>query len=64
MQKKPIVDFWKLLQEPLNKVNPRRKLAKGETIKVVKLEGIAKKLIRGENMQNRQLQTWLSADEY
>jgi hypothetical protein len=64
MQKKPIVDFRKLLQERLDKTNPRRKLAIDETIKLSKLEGIAEKLKRGENVQNRQLQTWLSQDEY
>ena len=63
-QKKPIVDFRKLLQERLDKANPRRKLAKDETTKLAKLEGIAEKLKRGENVQNRQLQTWLSEDEY
>ena len=63
-QKKPIVDFQKLLQERIDKANPRRKLAKDETTKLAKLEGIAEKLKRGENVQNRQLQTWLSEDEY
>ena len=63
-QKKPIVDFRKLLQERLDKVNPRRKLAKDETTKRAKLEGISEKLTRGENVQNRQLQTWLSEDAY
>ena len=63
-QKTPIVDFRKLLQERLDKVNPRRKLAKGEATKLAKLEGIAEKLKRGEHVQNRQLQTWLSQDEY
>ena len=60
MQKKPIVDFSKFLQERLDKTIPRRKLAKDETTKRVKLEGIVEKLKRGENVQNRQLQTWLS----
>ena len=64
MQKKPIIDFHKFLQERLDKVNPRRKLAKDETTKLSKIEGIAEKLKRGENVQNRQLQTWLSEDEY
>ncbi|MDC1383436.1 hypothetical protein N8500_08105 [Candidatus Puniceispirillum sp.] len=63
-QKKPIVDFRKLLQERLEKTNPRRKLAIDETTKLSKLEGIAEKLKRGDNVQNRQLQTWLSEDEY
>jgi hypothetical protein len=49
-QKKPIVEFRKLLQERSYKVNPRRKLAKDETTKLAKLKGIAKKLKRGENV--------------
>jgi tetratricopeptide (TPR) repeat protein len=64
MQKKPIIDFRKLLQERLDKTNPRRQLAKDDTTKLAKLEGIAEKLKRGKNVQNRQLQTWLSQDEY
>ena len=60
MQKKPIFDFRKLLQERLDKVNPRRKLAKDETTKLAKLEGIAEKLKRGEHVQNHQLAIWLT----
>jgi len=52
MQKKPIVDFHKLLQERLEKANPRRQLAKEETTKLAKLEGIAEKLKRGENVHS------------
>jgi len=64
-QRKPNSDFHKLLQERLDKVNPRRKeLTTEENRKPVKLEAIAAKLKRGENVQNRQLQTWLSEDEY
>ena len=63
-QKKLNSNFRKLLRERLDKVNPRRKLAKDETTKLAKLEGIAEKLKRGEHVQNRQLQTWLSQDEY
>jgi hypothetical protein len=63
-QKKLNSNFRKLMQELLDKVNPRRKLAKDETTKLAKLEGIAEKLKRGEHVQNRQLQTWLSEDEY
>jgi len=62
-QKKPSSNFRKLLQERSDKTNTRRKLAKDETTKLVKLEGIAEKLTRGENVQNRQLQTWISEDE-
>ena len=53
-----------MLQERFEKTNPRRKLTVEETYRLRKLEGIADKLKRGENVQNRQLQTWLSEDEY
>ena len=43
-QKKPISDFRKLLQELLDKVNPRRQLAKDEATKRAKLEEIAERL--------------------
>ena len=35
-----------------------------EPKRLSKLKGIADKLKRGENVQNRQLQTWLNEDEY
>ena len=63
-QKKSSSDFRKLLQERLDKTNPRRKLEQDETIRLAKLEGLVEKLRRRENVQNRQLQTWLSQDEY
>ena len=63
-EKKANSNFRKLLQERLDKVNPLRKLARYETTKLAKLEEIAERLKRGENVQNRQLQTWLSEDEY
>ena len=66
-QRKPRSNFRKLLQECLDKVNPRRKLTKDESTKLAKLAklgGIVKKLRRGENVQNRQVQTWLSEGEY
>ena len=63
-QKKPIVDFRKLLQVRLEKTNPRRTLIAEEQKRLAKLEGIVERLKRGENVQNRHLQTWLSADEY
>jgi len=58
------VAFRKLLQERIEKANPRRKLTVEETKRLSKLETIADKLKRGENVQNRQLQTWLSEEEY
>jgi hypothetical protein len=48
----------------MKKSNLRRELTVEETKRLSKLEGIADKLRRGENVQNRQLQTWLSEDEY
>ena len=57
-------NFRQLLQERTGKANPRRKLTTEETKRLNKLEGIADKLKRGENVQNRQLQTWLSEEEY
>jgi len=63
-QKKTNGDFSKLLQERIEKANPRRELNADETKRLAKLEAIADKLKRGENVQNRQLQTWLSEDEY
>lgn len=63
-QKKSSSNFRKLLQERIEKANPRRELNADETKRLAKLEAIADKLKRGENVQNRQLHTWLSEDEY
>jgi len=63
-QKKPKSNFRKLLKERIDKANPRHKLSAKETKRLNKLETIAEKLKRGENVQNRQLHTWLSEDEY
>ncbi|MDA9009180.1 hypothetical protein N9K16_04385 [Alphaproteobacteria bacterium] len=63
-QKKPRSNFRQLLQERTDKTNPRRNLTVEEAKRLAKLEAIAEKLKRGENVQNRQLQTWLSEDEY
>ena len=61
-QEKPSGDFCRLLQERLDKAYPRRKkLTREETTKLAKLESIAERLRRTENVQNRQLQTWLSS---
>jgi hypothetical protein len=54
----------KFFQERIEKANPRRELSAEETKRLTKLEAIAEKLKRGENVQNRQLQTWLSEEEY
>ena len=63
-QKKPSGDFRKLLQERIDRANPRRALTAEEQKRLAKLEGIVERLKRGENVQNRQLQTWLSEGEY
>ena len=57
-------NFRSLLQERIEKANPRRNLTAEEAKRLVKLEAIAEKLKRGDNVLNRQLQTWLSEDEY
>ena len=54
-QKKTNGDFRKLLQERIEKANPRRELTAEENKRLSKLVGIADKLKRGENVQNRQL---------
>ena len=53
-------NFRKLLQERVKKENPRRELTAEETKRLANLEAVAEKLKHGENVQNRQLQTWLS----
>ena len=63
-QKKSNSNLHKLLQERIDKTNPRRTLTAEEEKRLSKLEAIAVKLKRGENVQNRQLETWLSEDEY
>ena len=57
-QKQSSSNFRKLLQERTEKTNPRRKLTCEETKRLTKLEAVADKLRRRENVQNRQLQTW------
>lgn len=63
-QEKPNGNLRKLLQQHIKKANPRRKLTVEETKRLAKLEAIAEKLKRQENVQNCQLQTWLNEDEH
>ena len=56
------IDLLNLLQERIEKADPRRNLTADETKRLAKLEAIADNLRRGENVQNRQLQTWLSEE--
>jgi len=48
----------------MNKANPSRQLTADEARRINKLEAIADRLKRGGNLQNRQLQTWLSEEDY
>ena len=57
-QNKPSNNILKLLQERVEKGDPRRKLTIEEAKRLAKLEAVADKIKRGENVQNRQLQTW------
>jgi hypothetical protein len=63
-QKKSSGNLSQLMQERIEKANPRRKLSAEEANRLKKLQVIADKLRRGENVQNHQLQTWLSEEEY
>ena len=64
-QKKPSKGFRKALNERLEKTKQRRtNLSKEESTKLKKLEIIADKFKSGAIVQNRQLKTWLSDDEY
>ena len=62
-QKKVNGNSRKLLKERIEKANPRRELTAEEAKRLKKLEAVADKLKRGENVQNRQLKTWLSEEE-
>ena len=64
IQKKPSSNLRLLIEGHLDKANPRRLLTVEEERRLSKLEAIATKLKRGKNVQNRQLKTWLSEDEY
>ena len=48
----------------MEKPNPRRKLTTEEAKRLNKLKAMAEKLKGGENVQNRQLKTWLGEEEY
>jgi hypothetical protein len=56
-QNQSSINFRKLLQVRIEKANPRCELTNEEAKRLVKLEAIAEKLKRGENVQNRSLKT-------
>ncbi len=62
--KQQITNDIGLQHQQVDKTNPRRKLTAEETKRLIKLEAIAVKLKNGENVQNHQLQTWVSEDKY
>jgi hypothetical protein len=54
-----------LLQERIEKAYPcSKELTVAEKKRLEKLEEMTELLKCGENVQSRQLQSWLSADEY
>ena len=63
-RQKPNSNFRKLLQERLEKANPRSTLTAEEQNRLSKLERIVDTLWRDENVQNRQLQSCLGENEY
>ena len=63
MQHKPNTKLRDLLKSKIAKTRELSELSKAEQNRLAKLNGILDKLIRGENVQNRQLQTWLTEDE-
>jgi len=63
-QTKSQLNIRQLIHERIEKDNPRRELTAKEAKSLHKLGGIADKLRRGVNVQNRQLQTWLTEEEY
>ena len=62
-QRKSNSDFRQLQQERMDKANPRRRLTSIETKRLNRLEAVAARLKRRENVQNRQLQNWLIENE-
>lgn len=63
-QKQQSRDLVNSLQERMEKANLRGKLATEEAKSFHKLDTIADKLKRGENVRNLQLQIWLCGEEY
>lgn len=63
-QQQSVGSIRKVLQDRIEKANPHCELTAEEAKRLNKLERIADKLKRGENVKNRQLQTWLSEEEY
>lgn len=63
-QKKPNNKICNLLQERIEKANLRRTIIAEEENQLSRLESIAAKLKRWENVHNLQLQIWFNENEY
>jgi hypothetical protein len=64
MKQKPNTKLRDLLKSKKAKPRKLSKLSKTEQNRLAKLNLMLDELTRGKNVQNRQLQTWLNADEY
>jgi hypothetical protein len=64
MKQKPNTKLRDLLKSKKAKTRKLSELSKIEQNRLVKLNGMLDELVRGKNVQNRQLQTWLTEDEY
>jgi len=64
MQQKPNNKLRDLLKSKKAETRKQSELPKTEQNRLAKLNLVLDELRRGENVQNRQLQTWLSEDEY
>jgi len=64
MQKQPNTKLLALLKSKKAKTRKLSGLSKTKQNRLAKLNGMLDELRHGENVQNRQLQTWLSEDEW
>ena len=64
MQQKPNTKLRDLLKSKNAKTRKLSELSQIEQNRLAKLNGMLDELRRGKNVQNRQLATWLTEDEY
>ena len=64
MQQKPNTNLRDLLKNKKAKTRKLSELSKTEQNRLAKLNLMLDELIRGKNVQNRQLATWLTEEEY
>ena len=63
MQEEPNTKLRDLLKSKQAKTSKPNELSKIDTIRLAKLYGMLDEFRRGENAQNRRLETWLTEDE-